>query len=158
MHDHITIEKAIQSNFGINLEISQSILKQVPVSRMANATLFLTGRKQLYLYVSSNTKTSLGNIHKIVSRMGLKVERYFPPKNQPDYFEESARRKFCEVFPGRKVISNNDLRFYRTLVPYGPALVLISEVKNGEVYQYDSDSYGGWRVGARFAYRRIKTS
>jgi len=37
-------------------------------------------------------------------------------------------------------------------------LVLISEVKNGEIYQFDSDAYGNWRVGARFSYRRIRTS
>jgi hypothetical protein len=48
------------------------------------------------------------------------------------------------------------LHFYKTLAPYNPALVLISEVKNGEIYQFDSDAYGNWRVGARFSYRRIR--
>jgi hypothetical protein len=37
-------------------------------------------------------------------------------------------------------------------------MALISEVKDGHVYQYDSDTRGGWRVAAKFAYRRIKTS
>jgi hypothetical protein len=35
---------------------------------------------------------------------------------------------------------------------------MISEVKNGEIYQYDADARGGWRPHAKFAYRRIKTS
>ena len=48
--------------------------------------------------------------------------------------------------------------FYKTLVSYNPALVLISEIKDGHVYQYDADSADSWRVGAKFAYRRIKTS
>ena len=89
--------------------------------------------------------------------MGLKAEGYLPPKNQPKYFDQVGEHKFREVFPGRKNINNEDLRFYRTLVPYNPALVLICEVKNGFVYQFDSDSTSKWRVAAKFAYKRIKT-
>ena len=90
--------------------------------------------------------------------MDLKAELFIPPKGRPQYFDEVGRSKFREVFPGRKHISDEDLIFYRTLVPYNPALVLISEVKNGHVYQFDSDSNTKWRVAAKFAYRRIKTS
>ena len=63
-----------------------------------------------------------------------------------------------EVFPGRHVITDEDIIFYKTLAPYNPALVMISEVKNGEIYQFDADARDGWRVGAKFAYRRIRTS
>jgi hypothetical protein len=35
---------------------------------------------------------------------------------------------------------------------------LISEVKDGEVYQFDSDAIGNWRLAAKFTYRRIRTS
>lgn len=34
----------------------------------------------------------------------------------------------------------DDIIYYRTLDPYNPALVLISEVKNGEIYQFDTGS------------------
>ena len=90
--------------------------------------------------------------------MGLKAELYFPPKGHPLYFDEIGRSKFHEVFPGRSNVSNDDIIFYRTLAPYNPALVLISEVKNGEVYQFDTDASGQWRLAAKFTYRRIKTS
>ena len=90
--------------------------------------------------------------------MGLKAELYFPPKGRPLYFDEIGRSKFHEVLPGRSNVSNDDIIFYRTLSPYNPALVLISEVKNGEVYQFDTDASGQWRLAAKFAYRRIKTS
>jgi hypothetical protein len=93
-----------------------------------------------------------------VARMGLKAELYFPPKGQPDYFDGIGREKFRDVFPGRSHISSDDITFYRTLAPYNPALVLIGEVKNGEIYQYDSDARGDWRVATKFTYRRIKTS
>ena len=69
-----------------------------------------------------------------------------------------ATRKFQEVFPGRRTVSEDDIAFYKTLVPYSPALVLIREVKTGTIYQYDSDASGGWRPHAKFSYRRIATS
>jgi hypothetical protein len=90
--------------------------------------------------------------------MGLKVEMYMPPKGRPNYFDEIGRVKFGEVFPGRNTVLESDILFYRTLAPYSPALLLISEVKDGHIYQADSDARSGWRVGAKFAYRRIKTS
>lgn len=65
---------------------------------------------------------------------------------------------FAKYFRGVGIFSDSDIIFYRTLAPYNPALVLISEVKNGEIYKYDSDTSGSWRVAAKFAYRRIKTS
>ena len=95
---------------------------------------------------------------KIVSRMGLAAELYLPPKGRPQYFDEVGRAKFSEVFPGRSHISAEDIVFYRTLAPYNPALIQISEVKTGEIKQYDSDSAGNWRTAAKFAYRRIRTS
>ena len=55
-----------------------------------------------------------------------------------------------------KIISSGDLLYYRTLAPYNPALGIIYEVKNGEIYQFDPDARGGWRVGARFRYKRIQ--
>lgn len=157
MYDELELERVIVDGFGINLDVQQVIAYRVSVSQTALATLFLTTKKQLYLYVSGQSKLSLGDIKKIVSKMGLKAEGYLPPKNQPKYFDQVGERKFREVFPGRKNINNEDLRFYRTLVPYNPALVLICEVKNGFVYQFDSDSASKWRVSAKFAYKRIKT-
>ncbi|MDD3035781.1 MAG: hypothetical protein PHO93_02580 [Candidatus Saccharimonadaceae bacterium] len=158
MYDEIAIERQISDRFGVDVEIMQAVLLRAPVSHTAEATLFLSTKKQLYLYIHSKSKILLGDVKKIVSRMGLKAELYIPPKGRQFYFEEVGRSKFLEVFPGRKNIGEQDLIFYRTLAPYNPALVLISEVKDGEVYQFDSDSRAGWRIGVKFAYRRIKTS
>jgi hypothetical protein len=158
MYDELTIERTVKEHFGVDAEIRQTIVFRVPVSRTAEATLFLTSKKQLYLYITGKSKLLLGDIKKIVARMGLRAEIYLPPKDHITYFDDIARNKFHEVFPGRKQVGNEDLIFYRTLVPYNPALILISEVKNGEVYQYDSDSTTNWRLSARFAYRRIRTS
>src|SRR5690606_29547593 len=103
-------------------------------------------------------KLVLSDVKKIVSRMGLKAELFLPPKGEVDYFDEIGRKKFREVFPARHTPSAEDIIFYRTLAPYNPALIQIHEVTTGEIKQFDTDASGGWRVAARFAYRRIKTS
>ena len=158
MYDELALERSLQTSFGVDIDIMQPIVFRVPVSHTATATLFLTTKKQLYLHISGPSKLLLSDIKKIITRMGLKSELFIPPKGQPHYFEDIALAKFNEVFPGRKQVNDEDLIFYRTLVPYNPALILISEIKDGHVYQFDSDSNTNWRVGAKFAYRRIKTS
>ena len=158
VYDDFALEKIAKAQFGVSIDIDAVIARRFPVSRTAEATLFLTAKKQLFLYITSQSKLLLSDIQKIVSRVGLKAELYVPPKGRPNYFDEVGTQKFREIFPGRTNISPEDIIFYRTMTPYSPALVLISEVKNGQTYQYDSDSKGGWRPNAKFAYRRIKTS
>lgn len=158
MYDEVALESATKESFGIDVDIRQSIVLRMPVGRSMEATLFLTTKKQLYLYISGQSKVSLGDIKKIVSRMGLRAELFIPPKGRPHYFEEVGLIKFHEVFPGRKHVGNEDIDFYKTLATYNPALVLISEVKDGAIYQYDSDFKGNWRVATKFSYKRIKTS
>lgn len=156
-HD-IALEKSIKTEFGVITEVDAVIARHFPISRSASATLFLTKKKQLFLYIESQSKLLLSDVQKVVSRVGLKAEVYMPPRNRPNYFDEVGTQKFREIFPGRSHINQEDIAFYRTLTPYSPALILISEVKNGVVYQYDSDSRGEWRPNTKFTYRRIKTS
>lgn len=158
IYDDTRLERVAKERFGFEVDIRQVIVRDASVSRTATATVFLTKKKQLLVFIDGHSRLLLGDVKKIVARMGLKAELYLPPKGQPDYFDTIGREKFREVFPGRGHINEGDILFYRTLAPYNPALVLISEVKNGEMYQYDSDARSGWRVATHFAYRRIKTS
>jgi len=158
IYETTALERMAKDRFGMDVDIDKVIVKEAEVSRTATATVFLTKKKQLLVYVHGHSKLLLSDIKKIITRMGLKAELYLPPKGQPDYFDAIGREKFRDVFPGRGHIKDDDIIFYRTLAPYNPALVLISEVKNGEIYKYDSDASGDWRVATKFAYRRIKTS
>lgn len=142
----------------MSVDVGKVIARSIPVSRSAQATVFLTKKKQLFAYIDAQSPTTLADIKKLVTRMGLRAELYLPPKGQAHYFDDIGTARFKEVFPGRSHVSEMDILFYRTLAPYNPALVLISEVKNGEIYQFDSDTHGEWRMAARFAYRRIRTS
>ena len=155
VYDDMALEQIAKTRFGMSIDIDHVIVRAIPVSRVATATLLLTTKKQLLLYVNGNSKLLLADIKKIVSRMGLTAELYMPPKGQPLYFDDIGREKFKSVFPGRTSPSKQDLQYYSTLAPYNPALVQISEVKTGEIKQFDTDARGQWRVVARFAYRRI---
>lgn len=158
LYDDVAIERQIATLFGIETDIDAVIARRIPVNRNAEATLFLTKKKQLYLFVHGESKLLLADVQKIVSHIGLVAETYVPPKGRPNYFNEVGTRKFQEVFPGRKAVNDQDIAFYRTLTSYSPALVLIREVKTGTIYQHDADARGGWRPHAKFSYRRIKTS
>ena len=162
MNDHlyedVALERLLAAQFGVNASVDSMIARAIPVGRSGKASLFLTNKKQLMLYVQSDTKMLMGDVRKVVSRVGLVADTYLPPKDQPDYFTAIATRKFQEVFPGRRAVNEEDIAFYKTLVPYSPALVLIREVKTGTIYQYDSDASGEWRPHAKFSYRRIATS
>lgn len=152
------LEQIAKEHFGIDLEIRQLIASEIPVSYTGSASVFLTTKKQLYVYIHARSSLLLGDIQKLVARIGLRAELYVPPKGQPAYFEDIARTKFAQVYPGRANITETDLRFYRTLAPYNPALVQINEVKHGEIKQFDTDASKNWRTAAKFAYRRIRTS
>lgn len=158
IYDDLALEQIAKQQFGVAIDIDKVIARQIPVSRTAVASVYLTKKKQLYVFVAAQSKQTLGDVKKIMSRMGLKVEGYVPPKGQPDYFDDIGRAHVKAVFPGKTTITPTDLVYYRTLAPYNPALVQIREIENGEIKQFDTDTHGQWRSAAKFAYRRIKTS
>lgn len=158
IYDDLALEQIAKKQFGLNLDIDKVIVRQAPVSRTATATVFLTTKKQLFAYVSAQSNLTLGDVKKIMARMGLKPELYLPPKGQPNYFDEIGREHVQAVFPGRTHVTEADLIYYRTLAPYNPAFIQINEVLDGEIRQFDVDAHSNWRPFVKFAYRRIKTS
>ena len=158
VYDDMALEQNAKQQFGQSLEVDHVIARQIPVGRMAHATVFLTTKKMLMVYIDGPTKLLLDDVAKIIARMGLVAELYLPPKGRSHYFDEIGTEKFKSVFPGRTNPSEADLHYYRRLAPYKPALVQILEVKGGQIYQYDTDSPNDWRPNAKFAYRRIRTS
>jgi len=149
----------MRSYFGDGAQWEMDITysqEQIPLGT-AGPIALVQGLNKTFLVTNGDVLTTL-DIKKLVARMGLKAELYLPPKGRPQYFDDIGREKFREVFPGRSHVSDEDIIFYRTLASYNPALILISEVKNGEIYQFDTDAIGNWRMAAKFTYRRIRTS
>ena len=156
--DDFALERTIKEKFDVAIEVGSVIANRIPVSHTVTATVFLTEKKLLYVFIDAKSNMTIGDVKKFVSKMGLKGDVYTPPRNHPGYFDEAALAKFNAVFPGRAHVLPEDLHYYRTLVPYNPALIQIQEIPEGVIRQFDSDAQGNWRPSIRFAYRRIKTS
>lgn len=158
MFNEVDLERRIYALFKLDINIKAVIAERIPVSRSAVATVFLTNRQLLFCFIDSPMRLTLGDVKKIISRMGLKTQQFIAPGADVDYFDNIAREKFNEIFPGRIAVSDEDLYFYKTLAPYCPALVQISEVAGGVIKQYDSTAVGNWRPSVKFSYRRLATS
>ena len=151
----IAIEKSCDEQFGVTLDIAEVIVRAVPVAITAQATLFKTTTGQIWLYIASQAAQVLDDVQKIVGRMSLEPEEFLPPHADTDYFERIGRTKFQAMFPGKHIVTDDDLRYYRQLAPYNPALVRIAKVK-GEVRALDPQSRLWHRV-KEYTYSRIKT-
>lgn len=158
MFDEVSLERRIYGLFKLDVSIKAVIANNIPVSRSANATVFMTTKNLLFCFVDSPMRLTMGDIKKMMARMNLKVQQYIAPGADTSYFDDLAREKFEETFPGRVIVSEEDLYFYKTLAPYCPALVQISEVSGGVIKQYDSTAVGNWRPSVKFSYRRLQTS
>lgn len=152
----ISIEKLAANQFGVSFDIKQVVVRDLPLSVSVRATLLITTKNQLYLYVVGEAPLVLADIKKFVGRMGLVADAYLPPADEPDYFNRVGREKFIEVFPSRRPLNDSDIAYYRTLAPYNPALVRIARIKNSEIFGYDLDAHD-WRKVAEFSYSKIKT-
>lgn len=153
--DDIAVEELIKDHFGLQVDIKQMIARDIPVSHTAVASVFLTPKHQVFALIRAHSALTLGDVRKIAKRMGLDVEDYCAPGHDDGYFNAIAKEKFRQVFPGRHDIDEAELHYYRTLVPYNPALLKVSGINGGVIKQFDSHDSSEWRVAARFAYRQI---
>ena len=156
--DEVNLEKYIKNAFGLTVEIKSTIVDKLPVGPGMTARVFLSNKGLLFALIVGQKGLTLGDVKKTLSRMSMRAEQFIPPHADPNYFDALAEGKFREVFPGRDNVKDSDLAFYRTLAPYNPALVQISEVVDGVIKQYDRDAATNWRPSVKFAYRRIRTS
>ena len=152
----IAIEKAVQEKFGLSIDIAEVIVRSVPVGITAQGTLFKTTASQIMLYVASQAAQVLDDVQKIVTRMNLEAEQFVPPHSEVDYFNRVGGEKFKAMFPGKRITSDEDLRYYKNIAPYNPALVKISKVK-GEVKAYDPQSRT-WHKVKDYSYSKIKAN
>lgn len=155
--DDIAVEELIKSHFGLQVDVKQMIVRDIPVSHTAVASVFLTPKHQVFALLRAHSVLTLGDVRKIAKRMGLDVESYCAPGHDESYFNTVARDKFRQVFPGRHDVTEDELHYYRTLVPYNPALLKIAGINGGVIKQFDSHDSSEWRVAARFAYKQIAT-
>ena len=153
--DDIAVEELVKSHFGLQVDVKQMVVRNIPVSHTAVASVFLTPKHQLFALIKAHAPLTFGDVKRMAKHMGLNIEAYCAPGHDDAYFNKIAREKFRQVFPGRHDISENELHYYRTLVPYNPALLKVSGINGGVIKQFDSHDSSEWRVAARFAYKQI---
>jgi hypothetical protein len=156
MLDDMAIEKSCKERFGVTLDIAEAIVRGVPAGVATRATLFATTNHQVYAYIYSQSGLVLDDVRKIIARMQCEAQTFLPPYAEADYFDRIGRQKFKVMFPGKPILGEDDLRYYKNLAAYNPALVLISKVK-GEIRGFDVASKS-WRKVKDYAYSKIKPS
>lgn len=149
------LEEFIQKYFGVNFEIKEVIVRNSPVSYSTEVTIFKSNKNRIYAFISSEARTTLGDVQGFLSKMNLKPAEFFPPNGYQEYFFEHAKKQFIEVFPGRHDVKDDELRYYKKRVLYNPALAEIAEIKDGEIRGFNTDSIGSWRTIKRYSYKKI---
>lgn len=147
------IEKACKEQFGLSVDVAEVVARNFPVSTAARATLFKAKSGQVLLYIVSRGSQVFGDVQKMVLRMECEADVYYPPHGEAEYFDRVARDKFKALFPGKHILGEDDLRYYKALAPYSPALVKVAKVK-GEVRAYD-EQLKAWRKIKDYHYSKI---
>lgn len=150
------LKQLIAEQFDVKLDIAEFVLRAAPVGASAQATLFKTVNNHMYLYVLSQSAQVLGDMHTVVRRMNCEADITYPPHGEDDYFGRIARDKFKIMFPGKHITSDEDLRYYKTITPYNPALFRLSKIK-GELRGLDRETKQ-WRKIKDYSYSKIQTS
>jgi hypothetical protein len=153
--DDQAIEQACKDHFALSLNIGEVIVRGISAGQSSLAAIFKTTNGQLFLFIISRGTQLLADVQKIVARMECEAEVYYPPFGEKEYFERIGSEKFKALFPGKPILGEDDLRHYKGLAPYNPALVRLSKVK-GEIRAYD-EHLKTWRKVKDFHYSKIAT-
>lgn len=151
----IAIEQSCKDRFVVNVDIGQVVIRGAQTGVASHGTIFKTTNGQMWLYIASQSPLVLDDVQKIVSRMNVEADLYCPPHGEADYFTRIGRDKFKIMFPGKPIIGEDDLRYYKKLAPYNPALVRLSKIK-GEIKAYNLQSKS-WHKVKEYNYNKIKT-
>ena len=152
--DDIAIEKICKDRFNLALDVTEVIVRNVPAGIATRATIFKTAKKHAYAFIQSQSALVLDDVQKIVRRMECEADGFIQPYGEAEYFDRIGRAKFKAMFPGKAIVGDDDLRYYRNLAPYNPALVRLSKIK-GEIRSFEVETKA-WRKVKDYAYSKIK--
>lgn len=150
----LAIMETVQEEFSKKLEITRMLVREVQVSPTAHASVFRVKGGGVYVLIRSINTLSLGDVQKIVRNMGIEADSFIPPNGVEAYFTDKAMEKYKSVFPGKPIKNDaEELRYYRTLVPYHPALIRVARISS-EIREYDVQSRQ-WNAVKRLSYSKI---
>ena len=70
IYDDIALEQLAKEHFGQAVDIKQVIARDIPTSHTTKASVFLTAKNQLYVLITGRAPLTLGDVRKMVKRMG----------------------------------------------------------------------------------------
>lgn len=152
----IAIAETIREQFAKKIEVSRMVVRDIQLSVTAHASLFRAKGGSMYVLIRASNPMTLGDVMKMLHGAGIEADEYVPPGGIVTYFGDKAVERFKEVFPGRRVMNDSeDLRYYRKLIPYSPALVRVARI-HGELREYEPMSRQ-WKVVKLLHYSKIQT-
>jgi hypothetical protein len=153
IYSDVAIERAIEAAFGLKLNISEVVVREIPTGYTSTATLFKTSPNVLYAFIQSQSGQLLADVRKMVRSMNIDAEGYVPPHGDEEYFKRIGIEKFKTMFPGKHIMSDDDTRYYQTLAPYNPALIRVARVK-GDIRAFHFESKS-WRKVRDYSFSKI---
>ena len=153
LYSDIALEETMSQQFHKKVDITRMIVRNVQVGVTAFASIFRVKGGTMYALIRTPNPQTVGDVRRIAREMGIEFTDMVPPAGVQEYFDMHATRRFKEVYPGRHAISEDDLRYYMTLVPYSPALLKVSRIK-GEINEFDPQTRS-WHVVKQISYSHI---
>ncbi|MGD8373919.1 MAG: hypothetical protein PVI21_03620 [Candidatus Woesebacteria bacterium] len=148
------VARVCSQYFGVNVDIKHMVIADVSTGKSSFTSVFEASDHTIYALCTSNENLTLADVRKIIHGMGMEADAYLPPMGSRNYFEDYGRRAFAMAYPARKIGSEKELAYYKTMAPYSPALVRISKI-NGEIREYLA-ALQRWQKAMGYSYRRIK--
>ena len=142
MFNEVDLERRIYALFKLDINIKAVIAERIPVSRSANATVFLTNKQLLFCFVDSPMRLTLGDVKKIMSRMGLKVQQFIAPDANVDYLPKTLIFALNETHAtnilqiAKEVFGRTDNRFVQKITySAGDSDELIRQFRNDKDFR-----------------------
>lgn len=153
MYDDYAIERACRQSFGIKLDVSEVIARQIPTGFTSTATVFKTSPNMVYVFIHSQSNQLLADVRNMLRHMNIEAGDFLPPHGEKDYFKRIGEAKFKAMYPGKHIMSDEDTRYQRTLAPYNPALIRVARIR-GEIRGFHFESKS-WRKVKDYSFSRI---
>lgn len=153
IYDDTVIERTVEAAFGLKLNISEVIARDISTGYTATATIFKTSPNNVFVLIRSQGAQLLADVQKMLRGMNIDAESFVPPHGDAEYFQRIGVQKFKEMFPGKHIMSDDDTRYYQTLAPYNPALVRVARVK-GDIRSFHFESKL-WRKVRDYSFSKI---
>ncbi len=153
IYDDLAIERACHAAFGVKLNVTEVIARDIPTGYTSSATIFKTSPTTVYVFITSQGVMLLADVVKMLRSMNVEVDEMIPPHGDREYFQRIGTEKFKTMFPGKHITSPEDIRYYQTLAPCSPALARLSKIKGDiRAFHYESKV---WRKVKDYAFSKI---